>query len=364
VGVGSTVLQVDCGTHEDPDVALCGLMKTYRRYRGPELFVISHFHADHYNGLVRAAESFRERRFAIREVYYPRLPDIPVTEKRELMCYLLAMNGRILGRDTGLRELDLLRVFQKLNRAPFRHIPVSQGDTILVDGVPFEVLWPPRQVDEGTRDAIRKALASFRKALEEDKTLQKRYNEVSEGGLVDIYLDEDSATMSELADDDAREDAGNHRGDPHTRRSEPLPQSVRDANEDLRKVANHLSIAMAQGNNILFLGDLEDSHIAWVVAYLGRRHMNGFHLLVTPHHGTHWHDELENIRCTYSVSSNGARLHARKSSAFKRISSWSLNTYDCGDILLPACPVGYAPPWKAPYCWACQMTAATFDSTW
>lgn len=351
VRVGSDVLQVDCGSAQKPNCALCGLKRVWGGCGGPDLFVLSHFHIDHYNGLVLATESLWKWRFAVREVCYPRLPDMDVEEKRELMCGFLAMNRRVLGRRTGLAELDLLSIFRKINSVRFQFRPISRGDRILVDNTPFEVLWPPRQVDQGNRGVIQRALESFRKALEEDEILRQQYDEVRESGLVEPYLD-GTATMCEPADD-AEEDAGDYRRDLREYRAEELPQSVKAANEGLRRAANHLSIALAQCDNILFMGDLENSDIPQVVDYLGRRR-NYFHLLVTPHHGTHWHSDLGNIRCAYSVSSNGTRSHARKKDAFKYISSWSLNTYDCGDILLPACPGGCIPPWKVPYCWACR----------
>ncbi|MBT9168902.1 MAG: hypothetical protein DDT19_02253 [Syntrophomonadaceae bacterium] len=94
VSVGSLfgdTLQIDCGSQQGSSVAAHGLIKTFDYFHGPDVFILSHFHIDHYNGLLYASVHRPPYTpWQIREVYFPRIPDFP--EKEKFMNFLFAMN--------------------------------------------------------------------------------------------------------------------------------------------------------------------------------------------------------------------------------------------------------------------------------
>jgi hypothetical protein len=89
------------------------------------------------------------------------------------------------------------------------------------------------------------------------------------------------------------------------------------------------------GNGLLFLGDLEHQEINEVVNSLIAADKKKFYTLVTPHHGTHWDNCLNNIECIYSITSNGRRLCSHIKPGFKDISKKSFATHVNGDIVIP-----------------------------
>ena len=68
--VDFSTIQIDCGTQQDAqtavNVSLCRLR--------PRVFILSHFHLDHYNGLF--AWGPENPPLSIQDVYFPRLPDM------------------------------------------------------------------------------------------------------------------------------------------------------------------------------------------------------------------------------------------------------------------------------------------------
>ncbi|MEW6425902.1 MAG: hypothetical protein AB1523_14405, partial [Bacillota bacterium] len=74
------LVQVDCGSRNS-EMAFNGLQRIYCPFASPDIFILSHFHIDHYNGLLyHLTGHAAPPRFHIREVYYPRIPEF---EKKE-----------------------------------------------------------------------------------------------------------------------------------------------------------------------------------------------------------------------------------------------------------------------------------------
>ena len=69
-----------------------------------------------------------------------------------------------------------------------------------------------------------------------------------------------------------------------------LPEPTRKANVSLREAANHFSLALRRDNRFLFMGDLEGASLGTVVADLASRRATRYLAIVSPHHGTKWHD--------------------------------------------------------------------------
>ena len=92
-----------------------------------------------------------------------------------------------------------------------------------------------------------------------------------------------------------------------------------EINADLRKAANYLCIAFSVGSQTLFLGDLDASALAEVVAELEKEHRVNFRRIVAAHHGTSWHRDLLHLRCRDLVVSVGKNLWRHINPAIGRI---------------------------------------------
>jgi len=316
--------QIDCGSSDGSNIALDGFDRINYPF-GPDVFCLSHFHNDHYNGLLQA--SINPQRFPklhIKEVYYPRIPEF--REQKEFYESLYAMNLRLFGYETGVMAYDFLRTISRINGIPFDYRPLSKGESIDVDGSLFRVLWPPEKIDSRTLGRIEKALKDFRKALDIDPEMKRLYNYVIEEGVFEEYLKEGGRKEPTEYEPVRRE------------KQKELPEEVFNANKSLRQAANDFSLALSEDNRFLFLGDLESHELKKVIADLTSASQKRFYVLIAPHHGTHWHNYLNKINCIYSLSSTGKKLASHMKSNYKSISRMPFCTYTNGDLIVPVLP--------------------------
>lgn len=348
--INGTRIQIDCGSMQNAELAFYGgLVRIY-----PEVFFLSHFHADHYNGLLYAINSKQHYRFRIRQVFFPRIPQF--RDRRKFVLYMLAMNHYILGDTTGSMAADFLRVLSRINRNSFKYKALSAGELVTVGGAQYEVLWPPAEIDgDSTRKVISRAIDDFENALEEDEGLRRIVGVVEEGKEIGQYTSTELESGVIPGDMDKYDRLDNM---PPLRERRNIPESVREANRSLRKAANHLSLAFHEDNKLLFLGDLESYDIRRVVELLGSKGRNRFFVTITAHHGTHRDKSLHRIRTCYAVSSVGRRLFQHLSPDYGRISNIHLNTYLNGDIKVHPC----SPPWYSHRAWLCSSTFPGFQS--
>ena len=325
--ISNETLQVDCGG-ESSRLAFYGLNNILSRFLHLDYFILSHFHVDHYNGLLYASTyPPKNLPFRVREVYYPRIPKF--RERKRFLHCMFAMNARVFGAETGVREYDFLKAIGRLSRIPFRHRPLSKCDLINISGSGFEVLWPPAVIDDKlTLSVIRKALQDFESALEEDEETRRLYDSIREEGLW-VYLEGgEGKEIKEYSD----------RQTFPIRRERKLPPIVRRANKSLADAANHMSLVLCEDNRFLFWGDVEGFEIKQIVDELVSRSRKDFYIFIAPHHGTHWHSSLANLRCVWSVASNGKKLFSRMK-PFKSISLRTLATFINGEIIIPIYPL-------------------------
>ena len=185
--------QIDCGSQEGSNIALNGFDRLNSPF-GPDVFCLSHFHEDHYNGLLQASTNpQRFPKLHIREVYYPRIPEF--RERQEFLEALFAMNLRLFGDETGVMAYDLLRTIERINGVQFHHRPLSKDDIIDINGSSFQVLWPPEKILDKTLARMRRALKDFRKALKDDQEMRRLYEHVVEEGLFKEYLREEGVKI-------------------------------------------------------------------------------------------------------------------------------------------------------------------------
>ena len=321
--ISNETIQIDWGSQQGGRIAFeKGL------HIRPDIFILSHFHVDHYNGLLYASINSTNRWNKIREVYYPRIPDFE--GKEEFMVSLLTINLRIFGSDTGVMEYDFLKAISRINMVNFKYKPLSKGDIININGSVFEVLWPPAKIEDNRAlTVIKRALEDFKKALEEDEKMRQLYERVKKEGVFETYLKKGKKEVKDL----------NSSYTNVNKEKEKLPKVVEKANQSLKKAANHLSLALFEDNRFLFLGDTENFEIRQIFNDLKSQGRKNFYVLITPHHGTHWDDSLREIKCIYSISSNGNKLCPKIKTHFKEISKRSLTTYINGDIMITTFPL-------------------------
>lgn len=110
-------------------------------------FALTHFHKDHYSGLLQLEPENIRTNFS--RVYIPRLPTVPAAAN--VLYALLAFNSYTLGDNSGSMEYDFISLLIRSNKKPFTLMPVSQGEIISLGSENFRVSWPPRIIDSTLR---------------------------------------------------------------------------------------------------------------------------------------------------------------------------------------------------------------------
>jgi beta-lactamase superfamily II metal-dependent hydrolase len=320
---------IDCGSSSDSTRAARTLYEWPHLPHIPGTFLLSHFHADHHNGIWRAASESPHPRLQVRQLYYPRLPAF--ARSQEFMVALFSLNMRILGAESGVVEYDFVRAVQRLTRSSFTVTPLSAGDVFSLDGAPFSVLWPPRKAENRLfTHKVEKALKAFDKAVELDEPLRMLAERVREETTEGPFWEKEQFEVGPF--DGLESPAKNGKALPKP------SKAVSAANTLLRSVANELSLAFHEGGQFLFLGDLERRDLGKIVTKLRKKRYGSFGLLVAPHHGTHWHEKLRELRAGYVLCSFGGTMAKHWKPEFQEMARCSLATWTNGDLLLSLGP--------------------------
>ena len=282
----------------------------YRCFCAQDDFLLTHFHTDHYNGILNCYK-YMLKCWNIRNFYHPVMPKF--SDSNTFFKYLLAMNIRI-SKNHPIQNF-IFKTASKINNKPIKFIPVGMGDEIVCGNKKYNILWPPRELKEKeTLKVIKDAINHFEIAKEKDKILN------------DIYESIEQLSFDNF-DDNILEDSL-----PTLEKNLVENKEVEMANKSLKKAANRLSIAFSQGENLLFLGDLEKKEINLVVNKLCNNNSNWFDIIISAHHGTHWGNELINLKTEIVLASVGITLKKHLSNNYKTISKKFINTHDWGNI--------------------------------
>jgi hypothetical protein len=335
-----TNIHVDCGSVESAPWAAEEYLRLGQRVKNADAFFLTHFHYDHYNGLVWLAEQNGRPRLRVQAAYYPRIPNvIKRPELRAevmhclvaLACYEAAQPSRLLlGGKRRFVQRHFAEAMRQVGGCPRGCLGIAQGDTIRGDDGGWRILWPPREVrlDGPYGRVMQNGVEAFGAAAEVDDDLRRAYEATAEAGVpaeYDAALDNDARHVDddyllpddrehgfEGDDDESSSEIGDETSedyrvlDPDDERQNPV---IKSANQALRKVADMFSLAFDSEPHALFLGDLKSREIENVVALCSRHGHGHYSLLISSHHGTRWHGSLRNLSVSSAVvSSVGGKL--------------------------------------------------------
>lgn len=275
---------IDCGGSSGK-VALAALEAMYPA----EILVLTHLHRDHYVGLVEAART-KNRILQVKELVLPRIPEFE--QSSQFRVAFIAMMTRLSRAETGIRVYDVAHWLAAVNQGPFRRRFVSANDSIELGNRRLRVLWPPKQVTyDEVLVTVRRALNAFDEALESDAVLREEHERAFELPSRESDLFEPDVELLQEDEAPGRE----------------IPEITRHAENELRAVANRLSLAFHEGSDLLVWGDQEATEIRAIADGLLSDGLSRFHVMVTPHHGTHWPLRLRYPRSVVAVTSAGER---------------------------------------------------------
>lgn len=301
---------LDCGGHgsnpsgERGEKALQNFRQTGKHYfrhwhprhwrprRWYSAFLLSHFHADHYRGILRASRnSDLHKAFVFEHFLYPRLPELPdPDDTKTFWCAFRTLDAISLGRRTGIMEKEIHAAVQKLSYEPTSMRAVSKGDVFLAWNQSYTVHWPPSNIeDPQLTKKVRDAANGFRDAIERNQEIQSVYHGIEERyGLRDSPADE------------AHPDNDRQLEDEHY--DWEIDEKLAEAIDKLKKAADDLSIVFST-DDFLFMGDLRASTAGKVVESLLEEGQTRYGVIMPPHHGTRWGKKLAYLDAAACVSS-------------------------------------------------------------
>lgn len=302
-----------------------------------DTFMLSHYHLDHYNGIGK-----HKAKFALKNVYLPQIPTICDPTTNEEICSKFVT--RLLSFAIYTERKTILEYILKLlyssSTKKFKVKFVSKGDTFVYGERGYEVIWPPKQIEEN--DAIkdvRAAIDAYEKLAQENPLLRQteiisieiRNLLIRLGEIDQFQVEREELFEHAIYDIEHRWRRIIPEFYEFSKEENPLDnkQLIKETNDKLRKAANHLSIAFRQEDNILFLGDLEPKELEIICEELDADKQTHYDILIAPHHGTHWDKKMKQLKCDYALASIGHSLvHNIKQEELSTISKCFLRT-DC-----------------------------------
>ena len=307
-----------------------------------DAFLLSHYHYDHYNGIGK-----QKLQFDLKDVYLPKMPKILIScGSSNLSTRFLTSLMSFAIYKIGMYLVDyILCLLRSRGGLNFKVHYVSKEDNIVYGKRRYEVLWPPCQLEE------KETINSVTKAVESYETLKEKYPILKHTEAIGYEMQNMFDLFSkyehqqQLVNDGILEEAfyrimgsfrmleGERYDSPEEKLAFESDELFKEANDSLRKAANHLSIAFRQEDNILFLGDLEERELGIVCAELIEKEQTRYNILIAPHHGTHWHETMKHLKCDYALASVGNDLAKTiKISELSSISRCLLRTDCYGEI--------------------------------
>ena len=329
---GDTMLMVDFGVDGNQALnkfSLCGCCNPFCFCPTSKVdaFLLSHFHTDHYNGFLNYS-----KRFSFKQIYLPRFPEM---HNGKIIIQLFILNAIIQKNVLFLYVLQLI-LNNSSNSVQIRLL--SQKDTFYHNERKYEVLWPPRTFKQADYRDLTKCtqdvIDEFEKLKKKNKKLEKIYESLKDGDFriedengVIFFKDEKHVNIiKKLFEDNSLQDSEIE--------SITLSNEYKNFNNKLQQAANRLSIAFRQEDNVLFLGDLEAFELNKVSKDLKKRELVYYDTLIAAHHGTHWGNDLQKIKCENCLISVGGLRNSKVKDKYRTISSRIYSTFYLKDIII------------------------------
>lgn len=284
----------------------------YRIHNGS--FLLSHLHYDHYNGFLKRRYS-RNTFSYIEHFYHPGMPRFFNSEK--FLKIILAWNVYLNNVKPYIYQIiKLIKSNLNLNVRP-----LFKGDSFECGETKYEILWPPKELDNvEINTSIKNAIEAFELLAERDENLKRIYRNIQDEKVnSDNYL-ECLVRITNYKNTSA----------------EPFSNTklVESANTTIRKAANSLSLVFRQEDNILFLGDLEETELPFIMEELKKNRNLIYDIIISAHHGTHWHPSLFDLRSNICVSSLSRSNRKHFKYEYNDICNALLSTDQIGDIYI------------------------------
>lgn len=347
--VDSKFYQIDCGSKESGNIAYDKMKYVTLKSSREANFILSHFHYDHYNGLVSENATKDKVKFSIKDAYFPGIPKIvglSSKERNDLLFSFLVLGAFYAYQKTGITNLDFVEMMKNVSRSSFCTTPLYENCVIKIDNNhTLKVLWPPYKLEnKNLLKSIKKALLYFREALEKYPALRKISEELSKKKN---YID-----LDEVIEVNNKEFGSYDKKDSDYIPKQKGDSLIKKADKALKNVANRLSLAFEVAENekkeILFMGDLEKFEINETMKKISIDYKNDrndkYSVFIAPHHGTHWSKELSRLKvnkeefsCITMISIGTNLIKNIKLKEHKAISGKTFSTICHEDIHVAWC---------------------------
>lgn len=157
---------IDCGSNPRRARSAANLLARHlssRDWRSLSELVVTHFDADHWEGLLRVVDDAPAGFGGVPPDLRIFFPAVPFGVDRRLPAGLMAFITTT--GPYGVQALDLRAAWCKLTSV--RLVPLAQGDSFSLAGRPHEVVWPPRRLEERTTQRLNKLVQRIEKEAEQ-----------------------------------------------------------------------------------------------------------------------------------------------------------------------------------------------------
>lgn len=292
-------LMLDCGSHN--------LKKFISKFNNAtlntkvETFVLSHLHYDHYNGISDTSKFPNLTKF-----YIPGIPNVSSDPDIIINFYVLLLTiGSLLNN-----KILLVDLFQKLTKSgnkvtcQFLYNDLKGINLNLGSTSQFNIIWPPKNLDPDSTlikriDSVLNKFNDLKLPIYGFNDLRGIFRDI----LNELINNNGNLTLTHNYDKSWEE---------VFKKFNALEISDKKTIERydyiLKKLADDLSIAFtmytSEGQELLFLGDLRGARIKNALDEIpisGSRFKTN--ILLPPHHGTRWHNDMNKICSIYCLSS-------------------------------------------------------------
>jgi len=291
---------IDCGSNPRRARSAARLLAGHlssRDWRSLSELVVTHFDADHWEGLLRVVDHAPASSGAIPPDLRIFFPAVPFGVDRRLPAGLMAFITTT--GPYGVQALDLRAAWSRLTSV--RLVPLSQGDSFTLAGRLHDVVWPPRRLEEQTSQRLNKLVQRIEEEAQQlahdgYPQLQNSLRDAYEDGLYNQHPVGEGRATNDLPDFAFPKLLSEEAGKPHVLISDNSPDSAipqekarspefKNLVRRARAAQNDLSLVFHDQlrASLLVFGDAPARVVERV------RHdlrTDGYQVALAPHHGS------------------------------------------------------------------------------